>query len=126
MIGSNADEGRVFAYILGLEDSPAMPLGPVLEQYLPGQSALIAKLVKLASLKGNSAYNVGSDAITQSTFQCTAKLYSELGRDSGLDVYRYWFNASFPNLRSFPKPGAYHSSEIVSLLKLPHCYTLAP
>lgn len=112
MIGSNHDEGNVFAYILGLEDNPvpAGALDAVLATYLPG-APLLQQSLKNA-FKGNSAYNLASNVITLLEFQCTAKLYANLGRDSGLDVYRYQFNASFPNLRSFPKPGAYHTSEI--------------
>lgn len=50
--------------------------------------------------------------ITDFAFTCTTGLLAADLQNASYSVWRYYFNASFPNTTPFPDAGAYHSSEI--------------
>ena len=110
LIGSNADEGRI--YTVGLNDTEEF-----LRTSFPGgdQEGLIQGLL--------DAYPLGAPGIaneferistisTESAFQCPVKLVSEESAAVGIKAWRYYFNASFPNTQLFDGSGAYHSAEV--------------
>lgn len=110
--GTNSQEGRVFAYIAGLE-STNITTAEALAAELPGEPALQAAILAAypASIT-DSPYLLIAQFITDFTFLCPAQLLSSTASAAGYDVWRYYYNASFPDLQVFPNAGAYHSSEI--------------
>jgi carboxylesterase 2 len=60
-----------------------------------------------------AAFEEISDIITDVTFQCPAMTLANTAVANGYkDVWRYYYNASFPNSTPFPDAGVFHSSEI--------------
>ena len=53
-----------------------------------------------------------AEIFTDVEFICTTSLYVAIAASSGYPIWRYHFNASFPNTQGFPGAGVYHSSEI--------------
>ncbi|MCJ1317754.1 hypothetical protein MMC15_003081 [Xylographa vitiligo] len=111
LIGTNANEGRVFAAEDGL-DKP-LNVTTFLAAMPPGQPALQAALAVAYPLSVyQTPYFAVAAIITDSTFLCPASAIVNLAATSGYAVWRYYFNATFPNTQLFPDAGAYHSSEI--------------
>ncbi|MCJ1392608.1 hypothetical protein MMC18_005478 [Xylographa bjoerkii] len=111
LIGTNSQEGRLFAYAEGLEG----PLGitTFLNATFPGQSSLQASVAAAYPLTVyQTAYFAISAIITDLFFTCPISELANLADDSGYAVWRYYFNASFPDLQLFPNAGAFHTSEI--------------
>lgn len=52
------------------------------------------------------------EEFTRVKFQCAAAKVASQSLAAGIPTWRYFFNASLPNLKLFPGSGAYHSSEI--------------
>ena len=110
LIGSNDDEGRIYA--VGQNDTEEY-----LRALLPGGATEEVIQVLL------DAYSLGAPRITNEferiarihtdfAFQCPAKVVSEESAAVGINAWRYYFNASFPNTQLFEGSGAYHSAEI--------------
>lgn len=111
LVGSNAHEGRVFAAIASLDKgistthsllSFLFPIAPFMEEYLATIYSILSKTIFILS----------SAIITDYLYTCTVSPLSSLAVASGNKVWRYYYNASFPNLEPFPMAGSYHSSEI--------------
>ncbi|BFZ55295.1 hypothetical protein PYCC9005_002335 [Savitreella phatthalungensis] len=98
MLGTNKDEGRAFAYVFGLDDTAS-------------SATTLAKL-GVPDAVANAGYYGFSDALTYGVFQCPAAEIASLATAHGYGVWRYRFEASFPNVNTFPNAGAYHSVEI--------------
>ena len=110
LIGNNQNEGRVFAYLLGL-DNPTASLQSFLAAEFPGNTALITALEAIYTVN-QTPYLAASEVITDAEFVCHASDFMTVGASQGYDMWRYNFNASFPNTQDFPDAGAYHSVEI--------------
>jgi carboxylesterase type B len=83
IIGSNAQDGTVFAVVFG------------------------------GSGPGQPGFDAIGKSLTEVTFQCPAAQISTVAASSGFPpVYRYYFNATFPQYAPFQDAGAYHSAEI--------------
>jgi len=118
MTGNNGQEGRVFnvgqtnltAFI-----STDFPESALLQQ-------LVAKYYAVGTPGITSDYDAISQIYTEYIFQCPAALVSNDSALAGFPTWRYYFNASFPNinpnaaLAAVGAPGlnleAFHSSEI--------------
>jgi carboxylesterase type B len=106
LVGSNAQEGRVFQY--GKSD---------LETYLKANfPANLTEKVRSAyalHTQGlHSNYDIMSAIMTDVQFTCPAFLQAHGAYVAGYPSWRYFFNASFPNLQTFPNAGVFHASEI--------------
>lgn len=88
IIGTNLDEGRAFTYLFGLDALALVPGVP------------------------NIPNIAVADVLTDAVFQCPAATIASLATARGYQVYRYQFDGVFPNVGTFPDPGAYHSVEI--------------
>ncbi|KAG5928326.1 hypothetical protein E4U42_000823 [Claviceps africana] len=53
--------------------------------------------------------------VTEYLFQCTAALLAADSHAVGIPVWRYFYNASFPNTDIYPRSGAYHSADVKTL-----------
>jgi len=105
-LGTNSEEGRVFA--VGQTNVSA---------YLTanGLSALAPYIIASypTPQTPTQAYEQISDIITDVVFQCPAMTLANTAVANGYtDVWRYYYNASFPNVMPFPDAGVFHSSEI--------------
>jgi carboxylesterase type B len=83
IIGSNAQDGTVFAVVFG------------------------------GSGPGSPGFGAIGKSLTEVTFQCPAAQIATAASTSGFPpVYRYFFNATFAQYAPFAEAGAYHSAEI--------------
>ncbi|TID14578.1 Ferrochelatase [Venturia nashicola] len=83
IIGSNAQDGTVFAYVFG------------------------------QSKPGSPGFEDIGKSLTEITFQCPAASIATIATTSGFPpVYRYFFNATYPKHYPFSQFGAFHSGEI--------------
>jgi acetylcholinesterase len=102
--GTNSQEGRVFT--VGTTN-----LTEFYETYFPTYPDLWPILTEAYAEYG-SPYDVASQIFTEVIFQCPEALFANASAESGLKAWRYYFNASFPNLQIFPNAGVYHASEL--------------
>lgn len=111
LIGTNAQEGRLFAYAASL-DGP-LNLTTFLNATFPGQAGQQAAIAAAypPSLYP-SAYDAIAAILTDLIFTCPIAALADLAHREGYAVWRYYFNASFPNTQLFPDAGVFHSSEI--------------
>jgi carboxylesterase type B len=83
IIGSNAQDGTVFAVVFG------------------------------GSGPGAPGFDAIGKSLTEVTFQCPAAQIATIATTAGFPpVYRYYFNATFSQYSPFADAGAYHSAEI--------------
>jgi carboxylesterase type B len=118
MIGTNGQEGRVLE--VGVTNLTAL-----VAQSFP-ESTLLQQLILEAYAIGtpgiSSSYDAISQIYTEYVFQCPAALVSNESALAGFPTWRYYYNASIPNinpsaaLAALDLPtlnlGAFHSSEI--------------
>ncbi|EON69466.1 hypothetical protein W97_08726 [Coniosporium apollinis CBS 100218] len=75
----------------------------------------------LAAYPVGGEYPTGYDAIaqifTEFVFQCPQALFANATAAIGIPSWRYYFNATFPNLQRFPNAGVYHASEIAMVFR---------
>lgn len=103
--GSNSQEGRVFAAAAGL-DTPNPPItsAQFLNATFPGQPAFqVAIAAAYPADVVAVPYLLASAVITDATFTCPISALSTLARLSGYDVWRYYFNAQFPQHATLPQ-----------------------
>ncbi|KAJ8119073.1 hypothetical protein OPT61_g59 [Boeremia exigua] len=108
LIGSNSQEGRVFA--VGQTNFSAF-----LQTTFGAAPALIpaiAAAYPIGSPGITNGYDAISAVITDATFQCPTALWANATVSIGIPTWRYYFNASFSNTQAYPQLGAYHASEI--------------
>ena len=111
LIGTNAQEGRPVAAADGLHGP--LDVNGFLNASFPSQTALRAAIAAAYPLSVyQTPYFAVSAIITDLTFTCPTSALANLASISGYPVWRYYFNASFPNTQIFPDAGVYHSSEI--------------
>ncbi|MCJ1381234.1 hypothetical protein MMC17_004343 [Xylographa soralifera] len=111
LIGTNANEGRPFAAELGLDEP--LNVTTYLAATFPGLPVLQAAIAAAYPLSVyQTPYFAIAAIITDATFLCPTSAIANLASTSGYDVWRYYFNATFPNTQLFPDAGVYHSSEI--------------
>jgi carboxylesterase type B len=106
LIGSNAQEGRVFQY--GKTD-----LDSYLKDTFPANMTEKVRAAYALHTQGlHSNYDIMSAIMTDLQFTCPAFLQAHGAYVAGYPSWRYYFNATFPNLQTFPNAGVFHASEI--------------
>lgn len=107
LIGTNADDGRLFAVGQGynvtafLDNYGAGALAPVIEATYPPANT------------STEAFEEIGDILTDLGLMCPmVQVIDTLVANGYQDTWRYYYNASFPNLEPFPDAGSWHSSEI--------------
>ncbi|KPI35427.1 Cocaine esterase [Cyphellophora attinorum] len=111
LIGSNAEEGRLYsidvtslyAYINASFPNPTNN---------PAISSLVQTLNETYTAVSTDPFISVAALVTDSTFQCPAAIVGRETAQVGVPTYRYYYNASFPNLELFPRAGVWHSSEV--------------
>lgn len=107
MMGSNGQEMSPLADELGFQDRSE--LVKFLSQFAPKD--MVDLLLEKFSPRA-SAFDIATRLFTDLVHTCPTASLAALAQDSGNPVWRYYFNASFPNSEMFPGSGAYHWSEI--------------
>ncbi|KPM46353.1 hypothetical protein AK830_g182 [Neonectria ditissima] len=109
LIGSNADEGRNYAF--GYKDAKEY-----ISKSLPGgteeQIDTLLAAYPLGAPEISNEFDRIAKIYTEVSFQCPAKAVSEDSAAVGINTWRYFFNASFPNSELFKGSGAHHIAEI--------------
>ncbi|PGH07629.1 carboxylesterase 2 [Blastomyces parvus] len=109
LMGSNAEENRPFTVGMNdtegflraaLPDLPNETIQRILDAYPIGAPGIGNESERLAAI------------LTEFSFQCLARLVTTDSVAVGIDVWRYYFNASFPNTELFEGSGAYHGLEV--------------
>lgn len=114
LIGTNSNEGRVFATAAGITPNAGQPaIAAFLQQTFPGDVALQqAILAFYPSALTKNAYEFISQVITDLEFTCPARDVANDLSKAGYAGWRYYYKGVFPNTQLFADAGAYHSSEI--------------
>ncbi|KIX01546.1 uncharacterized protein Z518_09272 [Rhinocladiella mackenziei CBS 650.93] len=104
LAGTNADEASLF--VVGQTNASAY-----VESLFPNQPKLNNAI--LAAYPASSAEQV-VEIVTDFTFQCPVGILTNDSRTAGFSTWRYYYNATFPNvnLTGLPDAGVFHSSEI--------------
>lgn len=110
LIGTNADEARIFE--LGQGDFDAY-----LQATFSEAPQIIPQIKEAYPVGMQSGVNGGYDRISQvgtlAQFQCGSALMANQTAAQNVSTWRYYFNATFPNITPFAGLiGVYHSSEI--------------
>lgn len=118
LIGSNAQEFAVFAAILGLDN--ATNVFNQVANYFGFNSS--SSQQNLQSIYGqnvaNDPYTFIDDIATDLIWTCPTSTLSTYLAQHGYPTWRYYYNATFPNLNLFKCPNngcAYHTAEIPSV-----------
>jgi cholinesterase len=106
LIGTTADEASPF--VIGLNDTRAVlasiNLGDfadlIIEAYPLGTPGILTEGARISRIA------------TEFLMQCNTQVHANDTKRAGLDSWRFYFNASFPNTEFLPGVGAYHASEI--------------
>lgn len=109
--GSNSEEGRVFVAAYGVGNNTEAFLSLI----FPGDPAFQQRVLDaypIGSPGLSNGFDVSSAVFTDLFFQCGEALFANASAAAGYPAWRYYFNATFPNLQTFPNAGVYHSSEI--------------
>jgi carboxylesterase type B len=104
--GSNAQEGRVFQF--GKNDLNAY----IKETFPASMTEKVRAAYPLHAQGLESNYDIMSAIMTDVQFTCPTFLQAHGSYVAGYPTWRYYFNATFPNLQTFPNAGVYHASEI--------------
>ncbi|WP_372394120.1 carboxylesterase/lipase family protein [Xanthomonas sp. NCPPB 3582] len=122
MIGTNRDEGRLFAQLLSYVGGLTLRSGYAarVERMHPDSSHVMAQYADIAA---QSRWNAYADIVTDSGFACPSRRLGQALRTQA-PVYAYEFDdahAPYGLLRlPFSPPlGAYHASELVYLFQRP-------
>jgi carboxylesterase type B len=104
--GSNAQEGRVFQ--VGKTD-----LDAYLKETFPANMTEKVRAAYGLHTQGlHSNYDIISAIMTDFQFTCPMFLQAHGSYVAGYPTWRYYFNATFPNLQTFSNAGVFHASEI--------------
>ncbi|PPV06307.1 carboxylesterase family protein [Xanthomonas bromi] len=122
LLGSNRNEGRLFAQLASYLGGFVLRSGyRARVQGMHGDPAAV--LAQYADVAARSRWNAYADIVTDGVFACPTRRLGQLLRNR-MPVYAYEFddpNAPFGLLRlPFSQPlGAYHAAELVSLFQRP-------
>ncbi|EWZ28930.1 hypothetical protein FOZG_17368 [Fusarium oxysporum Fo47] len=104
LIGTNADEGTVLTSVM---PPPEQMLGAIF-----GNNTASKELARLHYPSNATVAELQSRILTDYSYTCTTSAIAELLAHGYQNVWRYFFNATFPNNAPFKGAGAWHTSEI--------------
>jgi carboxylesterase type B len=112
MIGTNADEGRFLDFKgIDLETGIRTLLGAgatIPEEYLKE----LLEVYAIGTPRINEPFDQITTLVTDVAAHCPAVVYINDSLSVGIDTWRYYYDASFPNSEIFPGSGANHAAEI--------------
>ncbi|KAH9233385.1 hypothetical protein K456DRAFT_1838338 [Colletotrichum gloeosporioides 23] len=104
LIGSTGQEGTYLAPAYGLNLSAVTEgmLTQVIGVFTGNDSDLISAIMQIVAVKqqmtGISLFGAAAQVYTEVVYQCPALLVSRVSSQSNIPTWRYFYNASFPNL----------------------------
>ncbi|KAK7178437.1 para-nitrobenzyl esterase (carboxylesterase) [Paraphaeosphaeria sporulosa] len=104
LIGTNADEGTVL--------TPVIPAPQSMLQSIFGSNATSLGIARQAYPANATDEQLKSRILTDYQYTCTTSAIANTLAEAGHRVWRYYFNASFPNTQPFLGAGVWHTSEI--------------
>ncbi|KAF9636514.1 Carboxylesterase [Lasiodiplodia theobromae] len=104
LIGTNADEGSVL--------TSAMPPPQLILEGIFGNDTAAMAAARAAYPANATDEKLKSRILTDYGYTCTTSAIANTAVQAGYSVWRYYFDASFPNTQPFPGAGAWHTSEI--------------
>lgn len=110
-LGTNADEGRVFAAAIGLANASST-LDDIFSILIPDHPALGKVISAFYSPIIKDTYSLISTVITDLIFTCKTSSLASYAKRHGYNVWRYHYSFVSPSLALFPNSGAFHTSEI--------------
>jgi len=111
--GTNSQEGRFF-------EAGETNLTEFYQQYLspyPSIWPILTEAYTSPEEGLNTPFEIASQIFTEYFFQCPEALWANASAKVGINTWRYYFNASFPDTQVFPEAGVYHGSEIELVFK---------
>ncbi|KAJ6785455.1 hypothetical protein PWT90_01165 [Aphanocladium album] len=109
-LGSNADEGRLFAAALGLSNA-SFTVDDQLALFIPNKLAR-ATISDFYTPFIKDTYHLLSTIITKLLFTCKTSSLASYAKRHGYNVWRYYFSFEPQSLVLFADSGAYHAAEI--------------
>lgn len=121
LIGTNRDEGRLYTGSIAVDNVDVLnrssAVGWIQDYVMVNISTIIDELYLTEAILSD-AFLLISQIQTDLLFNCPTKALSEAlvsaqqGAGQESHVWRYRYDAEFPNLEIFPRAGAFHSSEV--------------
>ena len=112
LLGTNAQEGRSVAPQTELA-VPNLTDKEYLNLTYPNRPALQSSILRAyPPYEASQPYGLPALVLTDGFFMCPASILANTANANGHNIWRYYYNASFPNTQSFPDAGVYHYSEI--------------
>ena len=108
LTGSTANDASIF--VLG--DSNTTKFLTSSLDLTATQAATYEKAYPIPSLYINSSFDQIVQIETDLSFQCISELIFNTTHSAHVPTWNYLYNATFPNIDSFPGVGVYHTSEI--------------
>jgi len=104
LIGTNADEGSVLTSVL---PPPGVLLNGIFRDDIDAK-----RLARSAYPVNATDTELTSRITTDYIYTCTTAAIAHTAALAGNRIWRYYFNASFPDYQPIPSAGAWHTSEI--------------
>ena len=98
MIGTNGQEGRVFLVKAANATNLTIALAVVSLENLPDEIPNLNQDYAIPSTGISDAYDAASQIYTELVFQCGASIVANQSVTAGWPTWRYYYNASFPNI----------------------------
>src|SRR3954453_22931023 len=89
-----------------------MPEPPLLLESIFGSNSTASAIACQAYSAAATDERLKSRVFTDHTYTCTTPALAKTANKASYKVWRYYFNASFPNTQPFPGAGVWHTSEI--------------
>ncbi|AEO71894.1 uncharacterized protein THITE_49921 [Thermothielavioides terrestris NRRL 8126] len=104
LIGSNGQEGMNLGPSYGITNFSSVT-EPVLDQFLT---------VITAAYPWYNLFEAGAQLYTEVVYQCPAKIVAEASVRDSIPTWRYYYNATIPNLQpeGYPTLGAFHGADL--------------
>ncbi|GAB7329379.1 hypothetical protein MBLNU13_g01165t1 [Cladosporium sp. NU13] len=116
LMGTNLDEAQIFLAVAGLDSGTSVVDG-VLALTGLNVSSIENSLVSMYAAKGiDGGLALLNRVLTDLLFTCTTQTVATAVQLANRQrIWRYQYDATFPNLQLFPNAGAYHTAEIPSV-----------
>ncbi|TVY82450.1 Acetylcholinesterase [Lachnellula suecica] len=112
LTGTNNDDGSILvAHRTNLTDFllSKFPESPTYRKLL-GEAYAVNTTISKGTLY-NGTVSIGA-IYTDYGSQCVQAMYANQTLNAGAPTWRYYFNATFPNIQVYPRLGSYHGEEI--------------
>ncbi|KAH7312453.1 cholinesterase [Stachybotrys elegans] len=107
MVGTNADEGR-FSNLRNVTLDQVLAMSGIPEDV----TEIIGAQYPIGSPGITDEWDRVTVLLTELLALCPMRYFTDDNRAVGIDTWRYFFDAAFPNSEIFERSGAYHTAEL--------------